>query len=196
MTSTSANSAASQPEPEVSGVTLRLTEDNPIQTQILSETGEVLYTVTTSSSKWHTKTAIKRGSCSSSASGDEEAPDESIVATLKWKDVLPDKVVGEDQPQINHCKFLKSTASIFEISGKSYSWIGKGQHDQPQLQEDGVGGAIVRFENARRNLMTWEMDPATLWIHHRALDILDTVVVTFLVLEKNRRAKALLSLSG
>lgn len=69
-------------------LTLTLQPDNVSNTVLVSESGEQMYSVFTEHSKKATVTSIRN-------SKDE------IIASLEWRDVLPDKVtVGERKPML------------------------------------------------------------------------------------------------
>lgn len=65
---------------------LALTPDNVSNTTLVSEAGECFYTVCTEHRKKETVTSVRN------------ARDE-VIASLEWRDVLPDKVaIGSNKP--------------------------------------------------------------------------------------------------
>ena len=67
-------------------LTLTLSPDNPVNTKLLNEDGKALYTVHTEHGKSATLTHVQN-------------TDDEVLASLEWRDVLPDKVtLGSKAP--------------------------------------------------------------------------------------------------
>lgn len=80
------------------------------------------------------------------------------------------------------------------MSGKTYEWVNRAAGQEPALLEEGRRTPIVLFEEAKKDISTFKWDPPQLWCEFSALGMIDTIIVTFLVLWKNQRTKASLGL--
>lgn len=99
-----------------------------------------------------------------------------------------------------------STVSFSDDQGRKYEWRGFGPGLQmvvstldiipyspviqtllSQLFEKGGKGGIAEFKRSRLDHATQTLSPAILTLDPRATEIIDLVVISFLVLEKDRR---------
>ena len=84
----------------MSNRTLVLSPDNPSNTHVIDEDGKILYFVETEFPGNKTLTHVKNG-------------DEEEIATLEWRDVLPDKVALKGQKQQSLSSWLHKGISPF-----------------------------------------------------------------------------------
>ncbi|OSD06307.1 hypothetical protein PYCCODRAFT_919508 [Trametes coccinea BRFM310] len=166
--------------------TLTLSPDNPCNTVILNDDGKPLYTVHTE----HTKSA--------SVTYVRNAADEHVLASLEWRDVLPDRVTLGDKGPMSvrdwlHTSLvpfhLKDDVSFRDDAGRKYKWRGNapGRSLELYAADDGYAAPIARFRKSRRDRTTGTHAPAALLLTARALDARDAVVLSFLFLERRRR---------
>ncbi|KAI0671435.1 hypothetical protein C8Q78DRAFT_973324 [Trametes maxima] len=166
-------------------VTLTLTPDNPSNAAVLDPDGKELYVVYTEHSKSATTTHVKNA-------------DEQILASLEWRDVLPDKVtLGTKGPMSLrdwlHTSlipfYVKDDVSFQDDAGRKYKWRGNAPGRPLELfsEDDGFKEPIARFLRSRSDRAAGTSTPATLVLTARAAEIRDTVVISFLFLEKTRR---------
>ncbi|EKM58061.1 uncharacterized protein PHACADRAFT_252049 [Phanerochaete carnosa HHB-10118-sp] len=183
-------------------ITLTLTPDNVSNTALVSETGRRLYTVSTEHGK-ATTTSVRN-------TRDE------VIASLEWRNVFPDKVtIGSKEP-ILMTEWMKRSIIPFKDDltftdgeGRKYKWKGNsaGRSFELCCADDNYLSIIARFQRSRRvtspSSLTAEPNastpslaptpvnptwtPAVLVLTPRAQQIQDTVVVSFLFLEKTRR---------
>ncbi|KAI0330233.1 hypothetical protein GY45DRAFT_1336962 [Cubamyces sp. BRFM 1775] len=158
---------------------LTLSPDNPCNTTLLNEDGKELYHVHTEHGNV-TTTYVKDA-------------DGQVLASLEWRDVLPDKVtLGQKGPTSIrdwlHTSlvpfYLKDDVDFRDDAGRKYKWRGNAPGRILELfsEDDRYTQPIAQFRKSRR-------DPAAaaLLLTARALEIRDTAVVSFLFLEKSRR---------
>lgn len=74
--------------------------------------------------------------------------------------------------------------------GKTFEWINKGSSEERILVDVERNRPIVLFLAPKRDISTFEFDPPQLWCEFGALEMLDSIVITFLVLWKNQRTRA------
>ncbi|KAG8695174.1 hypothetical protein FRC09_009352 [Ceratobasidium sp. 395] len=115
-----------------------------------------------------------------------------IIGSLEWREVFSDKLALAGKPLVSSGKILKkkmfsTTVSFSDDQGRKYEWRGYGAGLQMVLfEKDGKDG-IAGFKKSRLDHATGVVTPAVLTLSLRAVEIVDLVVVTFLVLEKQRR---------
>lgn len=80
---------------------LTLTPDNPSNTNLVSQAGDTLYSVSTDNTKKAMYTQVRN------------AKDE-IVASLEWRDVLPDKVTFGDKKPVTMIEWMKRSVIPFK----------------------------------------------------------------------------------
>ncbi|KAI0635653.1 hypothetical protein C8Q77DRAFT_1098810 [Trametes polyzona] len=165
-------------------LTLTLSPDNPSNTSVLDQNGRALYTTYTE----HGKTTVTH----------VRDADEHILASLEWRDVLPDKVtLGNKGPMSLrnwlHTSlipfYLKDDVSFQDDAGRKYKWRGNAPGRTLELfaEDDGFKEPIARFTKSRKDHASGTTTPATLTLTGRAAEIRDVVVISFLFLEKTRR---------
>ncbi|KAF8883018.1 hypothetical protein BD779DRAFT_1612370 [Infundibulicybe gibba] len=161
-------------------LTLILEPDNPCNTSIMDEDGsELMYRVSTEHGK-ETVTRVKN------AAGE-------VIASWEWKDVRSDIItLGNGTPVPTSTWLRKSmipfkdTVTFQGFSGRKYKWKGNGPGMQFELyMEADKAQPIARFQKSRHI----KNRSARLLIDERGQEIQDMIVVSFLVLEKSRRAR-------
>ncbi|KAF8603074.1 hypothetical protein BDV93DRAFT_544983 [Ceratobasidium sp. AG-I] len=114
-----------------------------------------------------------------------------IIATLKWREMLSDKLMlgdgSSDDSNILKSKFLSMTVSFSDEQGRKYEWQGCAAGVRMLLYEKGGKEALAGFQRSVLNHETGERSSAVLTISPRGAEIVDLVVPTFLALEKQRR---------
>ncbi|OCH89208.1 hypothetical protein OBBRIDRAFT_794480 [Obba rivulosa] len=170
-----------------SPVVLFLHPDNPCNTSLLDTDGNLLYTVNTEHGQ-HSSTYIRND-------------DEEVIAWSQWRDVLPDKVSIGARPPISVDDWLRKSIVPFvdEVKfeddlGRKYKWKGWSSGSSLELftAEDGYKQPIARFMKPRKDCSTTPpttVASARLVLDSRAVELRDTVVTSFLFLEKTRRIK-------
>ncbi|KIP08048.1 hypothetical protein PHLGIDRAFT_127291 [Phlebiopsis gigantea 11061_1 CR5-6] len=182
---------------------LTLTPDNVSNTVLISEDGERLYTVITEHTKKTTVTSVRNSR-------------DDVIASLEWRDVLPDKVtVGKNKPVLvtdwmkRSLIPFKDDISFVDDRGRKYKWKGNsaGRSFELFCADDSYASAITRFQRSRRvhpkisselnpnastpslapTLVNPVWTPATLTLTPRAMQIQDLVISSFLFLEKTHR---------
>ncbi|KAI9000592.1 hypothetical protein BD414DRAFT_6328 [Trametes punicea] len=177
--------------------TLTLSPDNPCSAAILDAHGKPLYTVYTVHGKSATTTHVKNA-------------DEQILASLEWRDVLPERVtLGRKGPMSLRDWlrtslvpfYLKDDVRFHDDAGRKYKWRGNAPGRTLELfsEDDNFTEPIARFLKSRKDRREsgeiWTT-PATLVLTPRAVEIRDTVVISFLFLEKSRRTNETASQSA
>lgn len=156
--------------------------DNPCNTTIIDEeTRKVMYQVATEHEKSSTVTRVKN------------AVGESI-ASWEWRDVRSDIItLGNGTPTSVSSWLKKSlvpfkdTVTFKDASGRNFKWKGNGPGMQFELYiETDKISPIAQFRKSRR-VANAETKAATLTVNNIGEEIMDLVVVSFLVLEKARR---------
>ncbi|KAI0787947.1 hypothetical protein C8Q74DRAFT_1196903 [Fomes fomentarius] len=164
--------------------TLSLSPNNPCNTTLYDADEKALYTVSTEHGK-ETTTYVKNA-------------DEGVLASLQWRDVVPDRVTLGKKAPVSlrdwlHTSivpfYLKDNVSWKDDSGRKYKWRGNAPGRALELfaEDDGYKEPIARFVKPRKEHKTGKVTPATLLFTARALQIRDDVVISFLFLEKSRR---------
>lgn len=77
---------------------------------------------------------------------------------------------------------------------KTFEWIRRGSTEEPVLLDLERNQPIVVFVGPKRDITTFQFDPPHLWCEFSVIDMIDTIVITFLVLWKNQRTKASLGI--
>ncbi|QRV75065.1 hypothetical protein RhiJN_03080 [Ceratobasidium sp. AG-Ba] len=118
----------------------------------------------------------------------ESAP---IIGSLEWREVFSDKLSLAGKAPMSSGNILKktifsTTVKFSDDQGRKYEWRGYGAGLQMLFEKDGKEG-IAGFKKSRLNHATGAVEPAVLTLSPRAMEIADLVVVSFLVLEKQRR---------
>ncbi|TFK88833.1 hypothetical protein K466DRAFT_645264 [Polyporus arcularius HHB13444] len=161
---------------------LTLTPDNPCNATVCDVDGKALYTVYTEHGK-ATVTYV--------ANADEE-----VLASLEWHDTRPDRVtLGKGSPMSlrDWMHFspipFKDDVTFKDGSGRKYKWRGNSPGRALELfaEDDGFKEPISRFFKSRKDHKTGKLESAQLAFTARALEIRDTVIMSFLFLEKGRR---------
>ncbi|KAL6298357.1 hypothetical protein BKA93DRAFT_72902 [Sparassis latifolia] len=168
---------------------LTLQPDNPCNTKITDEDGNVLYVVYTEHGKNASTTRVFD-------------PQDHVLAAYVWTDYISsDRVALGDQPLIPLSKWLHKSiipfvddVSFKDDKGRKYKWKGNspGMALQLHTEDDGFKEPIAGFERSRRDPKsdpknsTWT--PAQLLFMPPALEIRDTVILSFLVLERSHRS--------
>ncbi|KAG9104984.1 hypothetical protein FRC06_002904 [Ceratobasidium sp. 370] len=115
-----------------------------------------------------------------------------VIASLEWREVFSDKLALAGKPLVSSGNILKkkifsTTVSFSDDQGRKYEWRGYGAGLQMVLfEKDGKEG-IAGFKKSRLDHASGVVSPAVLTLSPRAVEIADLVVVSFLVLEKQRR---------
>ncbi|KAI0833333.1 hypothetical protein BC628DRAFT_1308624 [Trametes gibbosa] len=174
-------------------LTLTLSPDNPSNTTILGPDRKVLYTVYTQ----HAKATVTH----------VQNPHGVVLASLQWRDVLPDRVTLAHNTPVSirdwlHTSlvpfYLKDDVAFQDDSARKYKWRGNapGRAFELYAEDDGYKEPIARFARSRPDrastggattTTTTTMTPATLVLTARAAEVRDLVVLSFLFLEKTRR---------
>lgn len=165
--------------------TLHLQPDNPCNCTITLDGRTVYEVVTTHEPK--TVTTLRN------AAG-------TVVGSFEWRDVRSDIVTfGEDGATTASSDWLKKSWMPFvdglsfkaKESGKSFKWK-KTAKGMQLFAKESSSQPIVRFRRATRviNKSTNEQEPvpAELLMDGQASGMMDEVVLSFIVLEKDRRA--------
>ncbi|KAK7045533.1 hypothetical protein VNI00_007365 [Paramarasmius palmivorus] len=169
--------------------TLILTPNNPCNTQISDSTGgKIIYEVVTEHGK-DTVTKVKRAS------------DGQTVASWVWRDIRSDVVTFGNGQSISSSAWLKKsmvpfkdTVTFEDASQRTFKWKGNGPGLGLELYcESDKKQPIAKFLKPlpvlnEEGKITEEWTPARLVLDERAEEIQDLVVVSFLMLEKGRRA--------
>ncbi|OCH95390.1 hypothetical protein OBBRIDRAFT_788274 [Obba rivulosa] len=170
-----------------SSVVLTFTPNNPSGTTITDEDGRVVYSVSTAHSEKPFVTSIRN------AYGE-------TIATNIWRRSLPDKVTLSNKSPISVNDWLRKSiipfvndVSFKDDNGKQYKWKGLSPGTSLILfsAEDGYKQPIARFLKPSKDHTTNSPTPlpAQLVLNSRAAEMQDTVVVSFLLLEKTRRLR-------
>ncbi|GLB40463.1 hypothetical protein LshimejAT787_0803340 [Lyophyllum shimeji] len=164
--------------------------DNPCNTTIVdSDTGKVVYQVATEHGK-ETVTRVKN------AAGE-------TIASWVWKDVRSDIITLGNLKPVPVSAWLKKslvpfkdTVTLQDGAGRNFKWKGNAPGLSFELYaEDDKEEPVVRFHKSRT---VWDravrpptstVQPARLVVNSRWVEIQDIAVVSFLVLEKSRRAR-------
>ncbi|KAI0346072.1 hypothetical protein BDW22DRAFT_716198 [Trametopsis cervina] len=189
------------PESKADILSLTLTRDNPSNTTLVSQEGVTLYVVVSEHTKKAMVTTVRDAH-------------EKVVASLEWREVLPDKVVYGDKKAISMGDWMKRSLIPFkddvtftDDEGRKYKWKGNsaGRSFELYSADDNYASTIARFYRSRRIPVTPPSDPtegfastptlvntpttapARLDLTPRAVQIQDLVVTSFLFLEKTRQ---------
>ncbi|KAG5733423.1 hypothetical protein E4T56_gene11756 [Termitomyces sp. T112] len=168
---------------------LTFEHDNPCNTTIFDgETGKILYQVVTE----HGKNTVTR----------VDKADGETIASWVWRDILPDIItIGNGKPLSvgswlkKSLVPLKNTVALKDHRGRSLTWKGNGPGLSLELflDEDSTR-PVARFcksrpvWNGNQYTTPTTTEPARLLMDNRGLEIQEIAVVSFLVLEKSRRA--------
>ncbi|KAJ3829890.1 hypothetical protein F5880DRAFT_1519137 [Lentinula raphanica] len=169
-----------------STLNLILESDNPYNTNMYDEKdGRILYQVRTEQ-QFETMTRVKN-------------VDGETIATWHWRDPKPDIIVLGNGNPVPLGTWLKRSIMPFKDSvtfqdqiGRHFKWKGWGTGTALELYcEDDKKHPVARFvsHSAQTHGQTSQWLQARLLVDQRGLEILDLVVISFLVLEKNRRAE-------
>ncbi|KAF8517640.1 hypothetical protein JB92DRAFT_2809784 [Gautieria morchelliformis] len=183
LTSTSEVTLVSSP---TAVLTYTLTNDNPLNTSLVdlsSEYSRPAYKVETHVSSSKTITIVRNS-------------EEDVIASLEWRETLPDKVTIGDKPSVSLNSWMKpgllplSPVSFHDDQGRKYQWrnVAAGL-DMELYAVDTAGGPIAAFCKAHVDRTNDTSTPATFRLTARAREIADTCVVSFLFLEKKRRMR-------
>jgi len=169
-------------------LTYMLTNDNPSSTSLLdiftpSENDKPAYKAFTEFTGSKTVTKV------TNAEGD-------IIASLEWREMLPDKVAIRNKPSVNLSSWMKSgllplsPVTFQDDEGRKYQWKNVAAGLNLELYaNDTPGGPIAAFCKSRVNRTANTSTPAMLIMTARAQEIAETCVVSFLFLEKKRRMR-------
>lgn len=81
--------------------TFTFTPDNPCNTTVTSETGDVLYSVVTEHTKKATFTQVRD-------------VDDEVIGSLEWRDVLPDRVTLQSGRSVSFSDWMKKSIVPFK----------------------------------------------------------------------------------
>ncbi|OCH95389.1 hypothetical protein OBBRIDRAFT_576072 [Obba rivulosa] len=165
---------------------LTLTPDNPCNTAITDVDGKVLYSVKTEHGE-DSVTYIRNG-------------DDEVLASSKWREILPDKVTVGGKPPISVNDWLHKSIIPFvdeitfkDDAGRKYKWKGWSAGSSLELftVDDDYKQPIARFLKPHKDHSTDPptVSPAQLVLDTRAVEIRNTVIISFLLLEKTRRTR-------
>lgn len=164
--------------------------DNPCNTTIVdSDTSKVLYQVATEHGQ-ETVTGVKNGAG-------------ETIASWVWKDVRSDVITLGNLKPVPVSAWLKKslvpfkdTVTLQDNAGRNLKWKGNGPGLSFELYSEGdKKEPLVRFHKSRTiwnravQPPTSAIEPARLVMDSRGVEIQDIAVVSFLVLEKSRRAR-------
>ncbi|KAF5334443.1 hypothetical protein D9611_014476 [Ephemerocybe angulata] len=168
-------------------ITLTFEPDNPCNSFISDDsTGEHLYTVVTQ----HGDETITK--LTNAESGEQ-------LAQWLWKDVRSDVfTLGNTKPQPSSAWLIKSmvpfkdTVHFKDLNGRNFKWKNCAPGLSLELYSDtdkkhpiAVWKKSYRYKDIKSSEQVY--DPATLTVTGLGLEILDLVVISFCMLEKNRR---------
>ncbi|KAF8640293.1 hypothetical protein AX16_010188 [Volvariella volvacea WC 439] len=174
-------------------LTLVLTPDNPCNSVLTdSETGKDIYRVWTEHSDGgRAVTKIER------------AGDRVVIASWEWKDVRTDTLtIGQATP-LPVSAWLKKSIMPFRDSitfkdpaGNEYKWKGNSPGLSLELYSSSdksspIARCVKQLKYKRKGddgTTTEKFRPPSLLVDRRGEDILDLIVISFLILEKERRA--------
>jgi len=120
---------------------LALSPNNPSNTKLISQTGETLYTVVTEFSRKETVTSVRNAR-------------NELVASLEWREVLPDKVTYKNKKPVLMMEWMKKSIVPFkdhvtftDDEGRKYRWKGNspGWFLELYSADDNFTSAIARF---------------------------------------------------
>ncbi|TBU32514.1 hypothetical protein BD311DRAFT_714237 [Dichomitus squalens] len=169
--------------------TLTLTPDDVLNATLCDGEGTALYFVSTTPSLYTTTTQVTR------SNGE-------LLATVEWRDMLPNRLRLGKKPPTTLNNWLqtalvpfasKGNASFKDDSGRKYKWQGAAYANTLELftKDDGYEEPIATFTKSRKNIgRDLPAEPARLALTARAVEIQDTVVLSFLFLERLRRGQA------
>ncbi|EJC98638.1 uncharacterized protein FOMMEDRAFT_96132 [Fomitiporia mediterranea MF3/22] len=156
-------------------LTLTLTPDNPVNTTL---TNQIYYT---------SETLYPRGPKSSYAITHVCGKHGETLGALEWRDVRSDLVGLGGEGEFPLSAWMNSSLIPFNSCIRKYKWKGCGTGESMELWvEDAPDSPIAQFQKSRPRADP--STPARLLITPRAQEIMDTVVISFLFLEKRRRA--------
>jgi len=175
----------------------RLQQDNPCNTIIFSPARRPIYSVETTF-EIGTVTTVRKRPLPADPSSTANAPlNEEFVASLRWNEFLDDKVKVGDESPVRLRKILgvslvnlAKTANFKDEQGRKYQWQGYAPGMSLKLynlENPARPVLVAAFHRSRPNLETGSREPAYLEIEPRGTQILDTIIWSFLFLEKNRR---------
>lgn len=81
--------------------TLTFSPDNPCNTTITSETGDVLFSVVTEHTKKATYTQVRD-------------TDDEVIGSLEWREVLPDRVTIGHRKPVSYADWMKKSLLPFK----------------------------------------------------------------------------------
>ncbi|EFI26770.1 hypothetical protein CC1G_15693 [Coprinopsis cinerea okayama7 len=169
---------------------LILTPDNPCNTTITDqETGEKVYTVKTEHPD-HSYTKVTRVS------------DGELIASWQWREIRSDLLTLGKAPPVSSSGWLRKSKIPFVHSvyfdddqKREYTWKGNAPGETLELYTKGKKNPIAQFKKQfrytdRKQTPPQEVNiPAKLTLDPRAFEIQDLVVISFLLLEKERRIR-------
>ncbi|KDQ57340.1 hypothetical protein JAAARDRAFT_35968 [Jaapia argillacea MUCL 33604] len=173
----------------MSVTTLLCLPDNPANCTLRDiDTHEVLYTVTSESTGKNPVTTIKN------ALG-------SVIATSEWRDAvrghkltLGSENGGVSMPARTWLKKsmipFKDTVTFEDTNGRKFKWKGNAPGLALELYgSDDKTRPIARFQKSAKDYTSNppSITPAKLLIDSRGMEICDLIVISFLMLEKDRR---------
>lgn len=163
--------------------------DNPCNTNIIdNDDGRIMYQVATEHAGSKTVTSVRN-------SGGE------VIASWEWRDVRSDIITLGRTAPVSVSAWLKKsvvpfkdTVTFHDHTGRTFKWKGNAPGLQLELYCDGdKKRPIARFYKSRRllnrqtNPHSEAYSPAHLLLDSRGEQIMDLIVISFLVLEKSRR---------
>ncbi|OCH85924.1 hypothetical protein OBBRIDRAFT_784109 [Obba rivulosa] len=170
-----------------SSTVLSFSPDDPCHTSITDVDGRVLYEVNTE--------------CGENSITYIQNHEDEVIASSRWRRVLPHKVTIESRAPMSVNSWLHKSIIPFvdQISfkdddGRRYKWRGWSAKSTLELftVEDDYKQPIARFLKPQIDYSTRPstiVTPAQLVLDSRAVEICNTVVMSFLFLEKTRRIR-------
>ncbi|KAK7690587.1 hypothetical protein QCA50_005685 [Cerrena zonata] len=176
-------------------LSLIMTPNVPVNTTLATEDGKVYYTIFTEHGKT-SRTQVRNAH-------------EEIIASLEWRDTLPDKVTfGRNKP-VSIWDWMKKSVIPFkhdltfqDEQGRQYRWKGNSVGRSLELSALDTEGPIAFFHASRRSPNPGGISLPPIWteaklnLNARAREIQDLVVASFLFIEKTRRENENTSLNA
>ncbi|KAH6917842.1 hypothetical protein BKA70DRAFT_1135773 [Coprinopsis sp. MPI-PUGE-AT-0042] len=168
-----------------------LTPDNPCNcTLVDQETDEIWYTVTTEHQGKTTTTKVMDGN-------------DQVIASWKWRDHSSDILTLGNTEPVSASAWLRKSLIPFNTSvsfatkdNAKYTWKGNKYYLNLELYSGADKKSPVaqftkstKSKDSAHNPPIETRTPATLTLDERGQEIQDLTVISFLMLEKERRAK-------
>jgi hypothetical protein len=177
---------------------LFFTNDSPLNTSLITETGETVYKIDTPQSDSTRTTTISRvvpqnGQNQLAIDGGSSGKF-TAVAQIEWPDFSPSTTVRIGGEEIPMKKYLRNEGlGIFGKSrvftapdGRDYRWTVTLGRPKLDLKHSGPKVKVARYHRGSIGIVT-ERTHAALEILPAGIPIVDAVVMTFIYLEKEAR---------